>query len=133
MEGLDPDVVDGRVGRDVNWIRTLLLLIVPISVVVGYWTLLLIVPIGVVVGYWTLLLIVPDWKGWIWTSIRRVGSGRQLEGDWKGWSQTLLLEGTFLLIVPIDAVVVDCSDWRCSWTLLLIVLIDIVVDCSNQR
>ena len=33
----------------------------------------------------------------------------------KGWIRTLLLEGTLLLIVPIDAVVVDCRMDVVNW------------------
>ena len=46
------------------------------------------------------------WKGWI---------RHQLEGNWKSWIRTLVMEGMLLLIVPIDVVIVDCSDRYCCW------------------
>ena len=66
-------------------------------------------------GWIRTLLMDVDRKDSIRTSIGKdVVAGRRTEGldpdgDWKGL-QSEGLEGTFLLIVPIDSVVVDCSD-----------------------
>ena len=77
MEGLDPNVVDGRVRRDVDWkgrwIRTLLMEgTLELDVVDGRdvnWK-----------GCWIrTLLMEGDWKGWIRTSIGRGLKGLDLD------------------------------------------------------
>ena len=134
---LDPDIVAGRgldpssIGRNVDWIRTLLLEGTSIGSFVDW------KGIGSDVNWkgWIRRWLEGNWKGWIWTSIGRdvgsdvnwkgigrdVGSGR----CWLFWSMLVLL------LVPINAIVVDCSDWRCCWLfrsmLLLIVAFDVVV------
>ena len=105
----DPDVVDGRIGRDVDWIRTLLmegLEEMDIDVVAGrdvdWKDLSSIGRVGSVVNWkgWICCQLEGDWKGWIRTSLldgdwkdSEVVAGRGLEGDRKGWIRTSLLDG----------------------------------------
>ena len=125
---LDPDVVDGMVGRDVNWIPTLLLeWLEGISLIGRIGKTLNSVCCQLeerqLEGLDPYVVDCRDvnWKGWIRTS------------NWKGhWIRALLLEGLDPDIVAGRGVIVDCSDWRCCWLfrsmlLLLIVPIDVVV------